>query len=37
MDHYGFLSVLPPLIAILLAIVTKEVLISLTAGIFVGL
>ncbi|MGB9840169.1 Na+/H+ antiporter NhaC family protein [Thermovenabulum sp.] len=36
MEHYGFLSVLPPLIAILLAIVTKEVLISLTAGIFVG-
>lgn len=36
MDNYGFLSVLPPLIAIILAVVTKNVLISLFLGIFLG-
>ncbi|MGB4552776.1 MAG: Na+/H+ antiporter NhaC family protein, partial [bacterium] len=36
MEHYGILSILPPLIAIVLAIVTKQVLISLFLGIFAG-
>ena len=36
-DHpYGWLSLLPPLVAIVLAIVTKRVVISLLVGIFVG-
>lgn len=33
---YGFLSVLPPLIAIALAIATKQVILSLLVGIWVG-
>jgi Na+/H+ antiporter NhaC len=33
---FGWLSVLPPLLAIVLAFVTKQVLISLFLGIFVG-
>lgn len=36
MNYYGFWSVLPPLIAIILAIRTKQVLISLFAGLFAG-
>ena len=36
MDHYGFLSILPPLIAIILAFKTKEVLPSLFAAVWVG-
>ena len=36
MDNYGFLSLVPPLIAIILAIRTKQVFISLLTGIFVG-
>jgi len=36
MEHYSFLSVLPPLIAIFLAIKTKQVYISLTFGIWLG-
>jgi tetracycline resistance efflux pump len=35
-EHYGILSILPPLMAIVLAIVTKQVLISLFLGIFTG-
>jgi len=34
--EYGVLSVLPPLIAIILAIITKEVLLSLFIGVFIG-
>jgi len=34
--EYGFLSVIPPLVAIILAVVTRQVLISLAAGLFVG-
>lgn len=34
--EYGFLSLLPPIIAIILAIVTKQVTISLFMGIFLG-
>ncbi|MEZ4987678.1 MAG: Na+/H+ antiporter NhaC family protein [Saprospiraceae bacterium] len=34
--HYGFNSLLPPLIAILLAIWTRQVFISLLLGIFIG-
>ena len=36
MQEYGFLSVIPPLIAIFLAIRTKQVFISLLTGIFIG-
>ncbi|MBM7855415.1 tetracycline resistance efflux pump [Desulfohalotomaculum tongense] len=34
--EYGWLSVIPPLIAITAALITKEVLLSLFLGIFVG-
>ncbi len=36
MDTYGWLSILPPLLAIFLAIKTKHVYISLTVGIWLG-
>ena len=36
MDNYGFWSVLPPLIAIILAMKTRQVLISLLTGLIVG-
>jgi len=36
MSEYGFWSVLPPVIAILLAIKTKQVYASLTSGIWLG-
>lgn len=36
MQSYGFLSILPPLFAIILAVVTKNVLISLFLGLFLG-
>jgi len=36
MDNYGFLSILPPVIAIILALKTKQVYVSLVAGIFLG-
>jgi Na+/H+ antiporter NhaC len=37
MPHpYGWLSLLPPVVAIVLAIVTRRVVVSLLAGIFVG-
>ena len=36
MTDYGFLSVLPPIIAIVLAIRTKQVYLSLMAGIWLG-
>jgi tetracycline resistance efflux pump len=36
MNEYGFLSLLPPLIAIFLAIRTKQVIYSLMIGIFLG-
>lgn len=36
-DHpYGWLSLLPPLVAIALAMITRRVLLSLTVGVFVG-
>jgi len=35
-DHLGWLSILPPALAIILAFVTKQVLISLFLGIFIG-
>lgn len=34
--NYGLLSILPPLIAIVLALITKEVIVSLMTGILVG-
>ncbi len=36
METYGFLSVLPPLLAIVLSVITKNVLISLFLGLFLG-
>jgi Na+/H+ antiporter NhaC len=36
MDTYGWLSILPPILAILLAIKTKQVYISLVFGIWLG-
>ncbi|WP_227765439.1 Na+/H+ antiporter NhaC family protein [Zhaonella formicivorans] len=36
MENYGLVSVLPPLVAIVLAIVTREVYLSLLLGILVG-
>ncbi len=36
MDHYSYLSILPPIIAIILAIKTKQVYISLFFGIWLG-
>ncbi len=36
MEYYGWLSVLPPVLAIFLAIATKQVYISLTVGIWLG-
>lgn len=36
MENYGFLSILPPLLAIILSVITKNVVISLFLGIMVG-
>ena len=36
MEHYGFWSLLPPLLAIILAIKTRQVFISLLFGIWIG-
>ena len=36
MSEYGFLSVIPPLLAIALALVTRQVMFSLLCGLFVG-
>ena len=36
MDTYGFLSILPPIVAIILALRTKQVYISLVFGIWLG-
>lgn len=36
MEHYGFLAVIPPLLAIILSVITKNVVISLLAGLIFG-
>ncbi len=36
MSNYGMLSLLPPIIAILLALKTKQTLLSLFVGVWVG-
>jgi Na+/H+ antiporter NhaC len=36
MEYYGWLSILPPVLAIVLAITTRQVYISLTVGIWLG-
>jgi len=36
MEHFGLLSILPPLLTIVLAVVTKDVVVSLFLGIFSG-
>ncbi|AFG35244.1 Na+/H+ antiporter [Fervidobacterium pennivorans DSM 9078] len=36
MEHYGWLSLLPPVITVALALLTKEVIFSLFTGVFVG-
>jgi len=35
-EHYGWLSILPPVSAIVLAIATRRVILSLLFGVFVG-
>lgn len=37
MEHMGLLSLIPPLVAVILAILTKNVIISLFSGVFVGI
>jgi len=37
MEHFGLLSILPPLLTIVLAVATKDVIISLFMGIFSGM
>lgn len=36
MEHYGWLSLLPPVLTVVLALITKEVIFSLFTGVFVG-
>ena len=36
MEHYGFLSIIPPLLAIIISIKTKKVLFALISGLFFG-
>ena len=36
MENFGFLSILPPALAVILAIVTKNVLVSLFTSILLG-
>ncbi|ARK21165.1 sodium:proton exchanger [Sporosarcina sp. P26b] len=36
MDHMGILSLLPPLVAVILAIISKNVIIALFSGVFIG-
>ncbi|MEH7225661.1 Na+/H+ antiporter NhaC family protein [Bacillus sp. JJ1566] len=36
MEHMGWISLLPPVIAIILAIITKNVVVSLFSGAFIG-
>lgn len=36
MEHHGFVSVLPPLVAILLALITRQVLPSIFLGLWLG-
>lgn len=36
MENFGFLSIVPPLLSIILAVITKEVFVSLIMGCFVG-
>ena len=36
MEHYGFWSVVPPIVAIILAIGTRQVFVALFVGIFLG-
>ena len=36
LEHMGIVSLLPPIIAVILAIVTKNVVISLFSGVYIG-
>ncbi|PAV27594.1 sodium:proton exchanger [Virgibacillus profundi] len=36
MEHMGIISLIPPIIAVILAIITKNVVISLFSGVFIG-
>lgn len=36
MDHMGILSLIPPLVAVILAIISKNVIIALFSGVFIG-
>ncbi|MDF2039892.1 Na+/H+ antiporter NhaC family protein [Cytobacillus oceanisediminis] len=36
MDHMGLVSLIPPIIAVILAILTKNVIVSLFSGVYIG-
>jgi Na+/H+ antiporter NhaC len=36
MEHYGFLSLLPPIIAVLLAVRYRNVIVALFSGVLIG-
>ncbi|PIC66338.1 sodium:proton exchanger [Sporosarcina sp. P21c] len=36
MDHMGILSLIPPIVAVVLAIISKNVIIALFSGVFIG-
>ncbi len=36
MDHYGILSIVPPILAIVLALKTKNIIVSLFFGLYFG-
>lgn len=36
MEHMGIVSLIPPIIAVILAIITKNVIVSLFSGVFIG-
>lgn len=36
MDDFGLLSIVPPILAIILAVITKDVILSLSLGLFIG-
>ncbi len=36
MEHMGLISLIPPIVAVILAIITKNVIISLFSGVFIG-
>ena len=37
MDHFGFWSIIPPIIAIIMVLITRSVIVSLFLGLFSGI